>query len=701
MSVGNFKIKNGLSIGDNISISDAGVVSGLTTDNLSQGSTNKYYTDSTARAAISGGTGVTYDSGTGVISIGQAVSTSSNVQFADVTLTGDITVGGQDIKSNGGTTAITLSGSDITVGGNNTVTKGQTTTRTITGGGKAVDSNGDVLVINNVIHNAQLPVSAFIDNTTGSRRGTIILREYGQNTGVSASATTNGSSQFALEGSRGTNSAPTATPSGVTFAQLNMGVYDGSRWASENAIGSPISLVGLTTEQHDFNSITFTGSISGTTLTVTSGSGIYPGMLISGTGIRSGTTITAFGNNTNGGTGTYSVSFSQTVSSTTITGVGTKAAGSRSILFNQPQGIKQAAQTVSTGGGTRQGFLTSFSQTASTSTVNGVSIDIAPAIGTFFGNTDTTDVTHISTDGTKIYKGRGDASFNLFGGSIVHQAVALSDTASFQGYIDNGSGSAGNTLTVTSVSAGTISPGQLVVATSIQPATFITGQTSGTTGGAGVYTVSTTFATTGQLLGSSGSPVNMVTTPDNYGLLGTNKFVTNTHRKSPISGRRGALKSGDDLYNFNFLGQNGTTGGGYGNTGLGNQAAQMQFYALADYTSSATPAGYKLKLVPASSTSLSTAIDYTMASATFNSDAFYFKNSGGTTQASFTSTAATFTQPIGFPVKTAAQWNAITGSVGQQVCVSDSGSGSHPNGMMAFWDTTNSRWSYIQDNSAV
>ena len=38
---------------------------------------------------------------------------------------------------------------------------------------------------------------------------------------------------------------------------------------------------------------------------------------------------------------------------------------------------------------------------------------------------------------------------------------------------------------------------------------------------------------------------------------------------------------------------------------------------------------------------------------------------------------------------------AITGSVGQTAAVSDSA------GMLAYWDTTNSRWSYVHDNSAV
>ena len=65
----------------------------------------------------------------------------------------------------------------------------------------------------------------------------------------------------------------------------------------------------------------FTGSISGTTLTVTAvtSGNIGIGSVISGTGITGGTTITGLISGT-GGVGTYTVSASQTVSSTTITG---------------------------------------------------------------------------------------------------------------------------------------------------------------------------------------------------------------------------------------------------------------------------------------------------------------------------------------------------------------------------------------------
>lgn len=66
-----------------------------------------------------------------------------------------------------------------------------------------------------------------------------------------------------------------------------------------------------------------TASIATTTMTVTV-AGTIPlaiGNVLSGTGVTSGTTITAFGTGT-GGTGTYTVSASQTVSSTSITATG-------------------------------------------------------------------------------------------------------------------------------------------------------------------------------------------------------------------------------------------------------------------------------------------------------------------------------------------------------------------------------------------
>jgi hypothetical protein len=57
-----------------------------TTDSLDEGSTNLYYTDAraidAALNAYSGGTGVTYDGSTGLVSIGQEVETTSDVKFS-------------------------------------------------------------------------------------------------------------------------------------------------------------------------------------------------------------------------------------------------------------------------------------------------------------------------------------------------------------------------------------------------------------------------------------------------------------------------------------------------------------------------------------------------------------------------------------------------------------------------------------------
>jgi len=72
---------------------------------------------------------------------------------------------------------------------------------------------------------------------------------------------------------------------------------------------------------------TFTGSMSGTTLTVTAlgqGAPIVVGMYVDGTSVTDGTYITAFGTGT-GGTGTYTINQSVSASSTSMTAHGNVA----------------------------------------------------------------------------------------------------------------------------------------------------------------------------------------------------------------------------------------------------------------------------------------------------------------------------------------------------------------------------------------
>ena len=65
-------------------------ISNKDTDDLTEGSTNLYYTDARARTSVCQGTGVSYNNSTGEISIGQAVGTTDNVTFNNVTVSGNL-----------------------------------------------------------------------------------------------------------------------------------------------------------------------------------------------------------------------------------------------------------------------------------------------------------------------------------------------------------------------------------------------------------------------------------------------------------------------------------------------------------------------------------------------------------------------------------------------------------------------------------
>ena len=126
------------------------------------------------------------------------------------------------------------------------------------------------------------------------------------------------------------NAATVSTPNGVNFdantlvidaANNRVGVGTATPAVSlhvnsTNAIRIP---VGTTAQRPD---ATFTASISGTTMTVASSPApvgtIAVGQTVNGTGVTVNTTITALGTGS-GGAGTYTVSESQTVSSSVLT----------------------------------------------------------------------------------------------------------------------------------------------------------------------------------------------------------------------------------------------------------------------------------------------------------------------------------------------------------------------------------------------
>ena len=139
----------------------------------------------------------------------------------------------------------------------------------------------------------------------------------------------------------GAKPANLGTPTGAKRATLNLAnpaaTVSGARrtysgYTQNNTLhtaGTPTFVREIDSSGHvvadvDIGAASFTGSISGTTLTVTgavTGTPLVVGMVLSGSGVTPNTTITALGTGT-GGSGTYTVSASQTVGSGTITAAG-------------------------------------------------------------------------------------------------------------------------------------------------------------------------------------------------------------------------------------------------------------------------------------------------------------------------------------------------------------------------------------------
>lgn len=135
----------------------------------------------------------------------------------------------------------------------------------------------------------------------------------GDNFTVGGNLTVNGSSTFT--GDIGLNNLTTTGNTTLGNASSDTLTINGATASIPNELGLDNAIA---VTRANFS---VTGSIAGSTLTVTVvGSGVVRvGYIITGTGVTAGTTITAFGTGT-GGAGTYTVSTSQTVSSTTITG---------------------------------------------------------------------------------------------------------------------------------------------------------------------------------------------------------------------------------------------------------------------------------------------------------------------------------------------------------------------------------------------
>lgn len=245
----------------------------------------------------------------------------------------------------------------------------------------------------------------------------------------------------------------TAGRVGITDNGINVYIVDGA-YRYTWRIGAPASAV-------------FTGSISSTTLTVSSVSSgtIRVGQAIYGIGTANGTVITALGTGS-GGTGTYTVSASQTVASQQLTG---STAGA----------IVTASIGLTLSGVAITGTAGQFSCTAASQTlVVGQTIRIS---GTYGGTGSISGYTNPTT--YYIVATNGSTTFTL---STTSGGTGVTTTAGTPTGLTYAV--ANNTMTVSAVTNGIIYPGQTVINTSATVNTIVTALGTGT-GSTGTYTV--------------------------------------------------------------------------------------------------------------------------------------------------------------------------------------------------------------------
>jgi len=234
-----------------------------------------------------------------------------------------------------------------------------------------------------------------------------------------------------------------------------------------------------------------TGGISGTTMTVTAVSQgtITVGQTVSGAGVSAGTTVTGLGTGT-GGIGTYTVSLSQTVASVSLTlgsannsPVPPRARIGSTIYASQYAGVVAslgtwaAVKTLLVGSNNTSGAVVYGWIAGTTLTVTHI-VSGTLAVGQWISGSDSLGAIIVGT--TIIVQLTGSP------GSTGTYTVSNSQTIA--GATFTGSAS-GTNLTVTAVT-GTIGIGDIIAGTGVPTGTFIVSQTSGTSGGAGVYVTS-------------------------------------------------------------------------------------------------------------------------------------------------------------------------------------------------------------------
>lgn len=397
-----------------------------------------------------------------------------------------------------------LNYSNLTVGPPNVYwsTATNSSIGTYTNGASVVNTSLSVLTNNApitfAVTSGSLPPGLNINSSTGAITGT-----------VSYTATTSTTYSFtvtATSASSQTISSPftiTFNPSEPLFNYVSMLTH---------ADGVPVNST--------FG--TFTGSISGTVLTVTAVLSGYliPGNIITGTGVSSNTCVLSYGTGS-GGLGTYNINNSQTVSSTTITaqnsinnqtfydssgnnlvinrGTASVVSGSHT-PFAQPPGYWSVAFNPSGSSASIQTQNVTTIPNGNSVSFNGTSqyLTIADRAELQLGTGDFTIEFYLYQNASLAYnlfdKGytgaggiyaatlAGTNAITLFLGGVNVLTETGTTIAVVTGSITT------TTLTVTAVTSGALTIGSIITGTGVTANTYITAIVTGQ-GGTGTYTV--------------------------------------------------------------------------------------------------------------------------------------------------------------------------------------------------------------------
>ena len=277
-------------------------------------------------------------------------------------------------------------------------------------------------------------------------------------------------------------------------------------------------------------------------------------------------------------------------------------AGSRMFFRVQPTGVQ--LNTTS-----RHRFLDFTSNAAG-------SASAPPTQFLAIGNADSSTPTLIMANGVDTHTGYGATTLHFINTKPVILGVPFEDAAVFTASIS------GTTLDVTAVSSGVLSIGQRVYATGVTSGTFITALGTAT-GGTGTYTVGTSQTVSSMTMNSGA---------DNTTLTDGNTLTIVGGRKSGASGRRNALKTGDNVGRISFNGQTANSA-----TGQGSRVGFIRMQAMDDFSGSARGGQLRIATVNSGTTSETNRMLIDNRNIYMYTDAYTFLNAAGS------SAIATFT----------------------------------------------------------